>query len=87
MFCTPIPIPDMPVSSKSPVPPSESTPSPHSSADSPPALPSSSAANRVSFAAAGGGVAGSSNVFYNLRVVVQSRSYIKQEVSEGTLDE
>ena len=26
----------------------------------------------------------SSNVFYNLRVVVHSRSYIQQEVSEGT---
>ena len=26
----------------------------------------------------------SSNVFYNLRVVVHSRSYIQEEVSEGT---
>ena len=87
MLCTPIPI-----VGKSPIPldSSESTPPPHSSAVSPPALPSSSsAANRGSFAAAAdGGVAGGSNdVFYNLRVVVHSRSYIKQEVSEGTCDE
>ena len=87
MLCTPIPIVE-----KSPIPldSSESTPPPHSSAVSPrPALPSSSsAANRGSFAAADGGVAGGSNdVFYNLRVVVHSRSYIKQEVSEGTCDE
>ena len=52
---------------------SENTPPPHSSADAPVVNRDATADGEVS------------NVFYNLRVVVHSRSYIQQEVSEGTL--